>query len=147
MPFRKTEEEKQAEAAQQAAEAAAQAARQQAAAEEKRRAEHAASPVGRAEAARERGDAFIQIEIAGVEVDGASSFGSSNSTMKRIEGTTKVLGESRLSVGASSMPAGSSSRPARRPPTGSCRPGRARRPRARSSGSTYSGLRATNSDT
>jgi hypothetical protein len=93
MPFRKTEEEKQAEAAQQAAEAAAQAARQQAAAEEKRRAEHAASPVGRAEAAKERGDAFIQIEIAGVEVDGASSFGSSNSTMKRIEGTTKVLGE------------------------------------------------------
>jgi hypothetical protein len=94
MPFRKSDEEKQAEAEQHAAEQRIQTAQREAAAEQKRAAEHAASPVGRAEAAKERGETFFQIEINSVDVGGPkSSFGSSDSQMQRIEGVSELLGQ------------------------------------------------------
>ena len=87
MPFRKTEEEKQAEAAREAAE-------REAAAEKQRAAAHAASPVGRAEAARARGDRFFQIELDSVKIGGTTStFGSSDNQMHHIDGTGPTLGQ------------------------------------------------------
>lgn len=76
MAFGKTEEQKAAEAA------------------AKARAQYEASPLGQAEAARQRGDAFFQVEIGVASLTGASSsFGASTNRVHRTGGRPDLLGQ------------------------------------------------------
>lgn len=87
MPWGKSDEEK-------AAEAAARAAQEQAAAAERQRQAYLASPVGRAETAHQRGDAFFQLELDISELSGpASSFGSSDNQLRSAGGPPDLLGQ------------------------------------------------------
>lgn len=75
MAWGKTDEQKQAEAQDQAAAA------------------WAASPVGLATAAKERGDGFFQFEIDISTLSGASGFGSSAGRVRHTGGRPDVLGQ------------------------------------------------------
>lgn len=78
MPWGKSDEEKAADREQKATEA------------------RAATPVGQAEAARARGDAFFQIEVEIGKVGGfgtTSAFGMSSNTLKRTGGKPDLLGQ------------------------------------------------------
>ena len=98
MALFKNEEEKaadreakaKAEADQQAAAAQQQAAAKKAAED----AAFAASPVGRATAARAAGSTFFQIEMDVSQLTGATSFfGSSDNTITHTSGASDVLGQ------------------------------------------------------
>ncbi len=87
MAWGKSDEEKAAEAAAKEVQRAAQLA-------EKQRQDYLASPVGRAEVARQRGDAFFQLELDISKLGGpASSFGSSSAQLKRSGGHPDLLGQ------------------------------------------------------
>lgn len=75
MAFGKTQEQKDEEARQKAAAA------------------YAESPVGRAEAAKARGDLFFQIEIEINSVSGTSGLGSSTGRVRQHGGRPDVLGQ------------------------------------------------------
>jgi hypothetical protein len=82
---RSDEEKAAAEAAKQAQRAEKQAQRE---AEQ-----FAASPVGRAVAARERGDAFFQLELDIAQLGGSSGYGSSEARVRRTGGRPDLLGQ------------------------------------------------------
>jgi len=86
MAWSKTEEQKQeAKAAREASELEAKNAKAAAA--------YAASPVGRAEASHQNGDAFFQVEIEVSALTGFSSvFGSSDNALRHTGVATDVLG-------------------------------------------------------
>lgn len=75
MAFGKSDEQKQQNAASRAAE------------------EYARSPVGLAEAAKERGDLFYQLEIEINSISGTSGLGSSTARVRRSGGRPDVLGQ------------------------------------------------------
>lgn len=75
MAFGKSDEQRQENAARKAAE------------------DHARSPLGMAEAAKERGDLFYQLEIEINSISGASGFGSSTARIRRSGGRPDVLGQ------------------------------------------------------
>ncbi|MFD6175872.1 MULTISPECIES: hypothetical protein [unclassified Isoptericola] len=93
MAWGKSEQEKEALRLEKEARQREQQAAEAARAEEQRRAEFAASPLGRATTAYQRGDAFFQFTATVSALTGQSSgFGSSDNTVSEYSGGVEVLG-------------------------------------------------------
>jgi hypothetical protein len=83
-----------AKEAERAAQQAAWQAQRQAEKQAEAQAAFAASPVGQAIAARDRGDRFYQVELTVSELSGGwSQFGSSENASRQVSGATDLLGQ------------------------------------------------------
>jgi hypothetical protein len=94
MAFGKTAEQKQAQAQQREAAGLAYAQRRAADAQQRAAAASAASPVGRATAARDAGAGFFQLELDISALDGSPSmFGSSQNQVRSTGGRPDLLSQ------------------------------------------------------